>query len=116
MSGVEGIDGLEALADALRRVDLTDDLAEPAFDAIAAQYRRRRAEIPRDSGDLADSLTRRRDRNHYEDIKGGRIAFGSKLRYARKQSRRLPRLNPAPIVRALQTALLAHLTKQARRR
>ena len=78
-SGVTGIDEMSALADALRRVELTEDLAEPAYAAIAREYRRLRPRIPRDTGALMRSLTNRSDRAHFEGLKGGRITFGSRL-------------------------------------
>lgn len=114
-SGVTGIDEMSTLADALRRIDLTEDLAEPAFAAIARGYRRLRSRIPRDTGALMRSLTNRSDRAHVESITGGRLGFGSRLEQAQYQAHRIPPTNPKPVVQAMSKALNARLSTHGRK-
>ena len=108
-SGVTGIDEMSTLANALRRIDLTEDLAEPAYAAIAREYRRLRPRIPRDTGALARSLTHRSDRAHFEGLQGRRITYGSTLPQATYQAHRIPPINPDAVIRALSKALWSHL-------
>lgn len=59
--------------------DLAADAFDPVHDAILAHVRQRRAQIPRDTGALAQSLTEPRDRAHVYERNGDVIRYGSTL-------------------------------------
>lgn len=89
---IQGLSAMRELADALDVAghDITDSDAEPVFNAIEREYRRVKFKIPKDTGALMKSLTRRGDRHHVEGVIGGRITYGSDLPQAVYQFHRIP--------------------------
>lgn len=100
MSSVQGLSEMQDLG---RRIEeaakgLTDKQGVQVARAIEKEYRRLKRSIPKDSGALAKSLTRRSDRAHYEVREPTRIQYGSNLPQAKYQAKNLPDINPDPVV------------------
>lgn len=78
---VKGLDEAQAALAALDAGwdDLAAESFDPVHDAILTHVRQRRAQIPRDTGALAQSLTDPRDRAHVYERSGDTIRYGSTL-------------------------------------
>lgn len=87
--------------------DLAADAFDPVHDAILAHVRQRRAQIPRDTGALAQSLTEPRDRAHVYERNGDVIRYGSTLPQAASPyvAPRIPLPGADLIARAVDEAL-----------
>lgn len=108
---IDGLSGLVRDLDSLQRelepAALADTLSDPIHDAILESMTAQRGQIPRDTGALADSLTRPRDRSHiYEvGVEAGEVVveYGSTLPQAASPHVR-PRI-PSPSAAAIQRAV-----------
>ena len=87
--------------------DLAADAFDPVHDAILGHVRNRRAQIPRDTGALAQSLTDPRDRAHVYERNGDVIRYGSTLPQAASPyvAPRIPLPGADLIARAVDEAL-----------
>lgn len=87
--------------------DLAADAFDPVHDAILGHVRNRRAQIPRDTGALAQSLTDPRDRAHVYERNGDTIRYGSTLPQAASPlvAPRIPLPGADLVARAVDAAL-----------
>lgn len=87
--------------------DLAADAFDPVHDAILGHVRNRRAQIPRDTGALAQSLTDPRDRAHVYERNGDVIRYGSTLPQAASPyvAPRIPLPGADLVARAVDAAL-----------
>ena len=106
---ITGLDEAQAAFVALEAgwADLAADAFDPVHDAILTHVRQRRAQIPRDTGALAQSLTDPADRTHVYERDGDTIRYGSTLPQAasRYVAPRIPLPGADLIARAVDAAL-----------
>ena len=106
---ITGLDEVQAALAALEAGwdDLAADAFDPVHDAILAHVIQRRAQIPRDTGALAQSLTDPRDRAHVYERSGDTIRYGSALPQAASPhvAPRIPLPGADLIARAVDEAL-----------
>lgn len=81
--------------DKASKEQLNEAEAEPIFKALSQYYRRRRRDIPKDTGALRKSLINRGDRYHAEGVSGDRLIYGSNLPQAYYVFDRVPKLDTA---------------------
>lgn len=91
--GIKGTSEMRALAQRIAD-NLTDLDSERIHDVLIDDMRRKKAQIPKDTGALQRSLTRKGDRAHVfeatRDRGGWLIEFGSTLPQAIYQGHRIP--------------------------
>ena len=103
MSSVRGSGEMSSLAFVFHELStkpITKAEAQPIFKYIARWYGKKRKEIPKDTGALQKSLTRRSDRKHIEGVNalpggGVELYYGSSLKQAIFQYHRIPKIDGA---------------------
>lgn len=98
-----GITGTAAMVQDLSRlpVAIDEELVEAVDIAVTGEMDRLRRKIPRDTGELAASLTQINHPDHYSQPAGSKVEVGTRLEYAKYQAKRLPRPNPQVVVEAV---------------
>lgn len=88
---------------------IDEELVEAVDHAVTGEMRRQRRKIPKDSGDLRDSLTEIENENHWVTVDGQSVKVGSRLEYAKYQAKRLPKPNRQTVIEAVAQNLFMRL-------